>query len=367
MNHPLPRLALPARKSLVALGLALSALNAQALTFNLIHNNTINTTALQGFQQAADRWSALFSDDITVNLTIDFNVLGAGILGSASTSVFGVPASDITSALIVDASSVADAIAVATLASKPAAERLLLNRYGDNPNGAGSLTPWLDANGSFNNTTVLVSGANAKALGYTVNALSDASISFNSNFSFDFDPSDGILATAYDFVGVATHEIGHALGFFSRADFTDFQGIGNFTTDEYGLPMSLDLFRYSAESFALSANDLTADTRAKYFSLDGGATNLGLFSTGVSYGDGRQASHWKDNLGLGILDPTGGKGELLSISALDILAFDAIGYDVIPPVNPPPITPVPEPSTYGLLGGALLAGFAGFRRLRRKR
>ena len=31
-----------------------------------------------------------------------------------------------------------------------------------------------------------------------------------------------------------------------------------------------------------------------YFSIDGGATKSGLFSTGEYFGDGHQAQHWKD-------------------------------------------------------------------------
>src|SRR5262252_261222 len=41
-------------------------------------------------------------------------------------------------------------------------------------------------------------------------------IGFNSAFSFDFDPSNGIDSDKIDFDSVATHEIGHALGFTSQ-------------------------------------------------------------------------------------------------------------------------------------------------------
>jgi hypothetical protein len=44
-----------------------------------------------------------------------------------------------------------------------------------------------------------------------------ATISFNKAFSFDFNPDNGINSTSLDFVGTATHEIGHALGFISNA------------------------------------------------------------------------------------------------------------------------------------------------------
>ena len=40
-------------------------------------------------------------------------------------------------------------------------------------------------------------------------------IAFNSNMSFDFDPSDGIDAGKYDFESAVTHQMGHVLGFVS--------------------------------------------------------------------------------------------------------------------------------------------------------
>ncbi len=76
------------------------------------------------------------------------------------------------------------------------------------------------------------------------------------------------------------------------------------------------------------------------------------FSTGAYVGDGRQASHWKDNLGLGIMDPTSSYGELLAISTNDIRAFDVIGW------NRADASGVPDTaSTLALLGlGLALVG-----------
>src|SRR5262249_26172948 len=56
------------------------------------------------------------------------------------------------------------------------------------------------------------------------------------------------------------------------------------------------------------------------------ATSLGTFSTGQTHGDGRQASHWKDNLALGIMDPTAAPGEQMLITNLDRQAMDVIGW-----------------------------------------
>lgn len=121
---------------------------------------------------------------------------------------------------------------------------------------------------------------------------------------------------------------------------------------------SLDLFRYSGASRAQGVIDFSADTRNKYFSIDGGATSIAGFSTGETFGDGRQASHWQDSLGLGVMDPTAGPGELLAIGANDIQAFDVIGWDLAgASVN------VPEPSALALIGLSL-AGLALSRRRR---
>jgi hypothetical protein len=192
-----------------------------------------------------------------------------------------------------------------------------------------------------------------KAIGLATTQTSDASISFNSNVSFDFDRSNGISAGSYDFVGMAAHEIGHALGFISGVNILDYNS--NNSSNSLTYVNSLDLFRFSAESYNQGKNtiDWTADTREKYFSLDGGTTVMvaDAFSTGVLHGDGYDPGHWKNNSNFGLMDPTAGTGELLSISNLDIQAVDVIGWNVA----------VPEPLT--ILGAMTAFGFgAAFKR-----
>ena len=108
--------------------------------------------------------------------------------------------------------------------------------------------------------------------------------------------------------------------------------------------------RFVAGTFAPTRAVWSADNRTKYFSLDNCGSNIATFSTGRTFGDGQQASHWKDNLGIGILDPTAARGERLAISATDLQLYDAIGWNV-----------VPEPGTMALLGFGL-AGIFGLRR-----
>ena len=74
-------------------------------------------------------------------------------------------------------------------------------------------------------------------------------------------------------------------------------------------------------------------------------------STGLSQGDGRQASHWKDDsltgTHIGIMDPTLSFGSVFGLTDADIRALDLIGWDQA--------VPVPEPSSILLFGSGLVA------------
>lgn len=337
-------------RRLLALPVLLAATQASALSivFTDVGDTPMSAEALAGFQAGADLWESVLLDPVTVRIDIAMRDFGAGnesIIGQAGSNFAPTAAySQFRSAFAADAQSAADLATLATLPLGSSYQRLI-NQTNDTPEVDGDyFGTWVHTE-----SQIYLNRANAKALGLLpAHATgSDALIEFNTAFAFDYDRSDGISPLQMDFIGVAAHEIGHALGFISIVDYID--TVPGFATDFKHMP--LDFLRYSAESQAQGLTDVGGGTVAKYLLVDGTAIAM---STGVNLGDGQQASHFKDNLGLGMMDPTASFGELRTLSANDLLAFDAIGWNLIA---------VPEPSALGLgLGGLALALAARGRR-----
>ncbi|WP_411826572.1 NF038122 family metalloprotease [Luteolibacter sp. AS25] len=316
------------KKYLLAGAIFAATSQAKAITFNFTDTTAggMQAEALAGFQQAADIWSSILTDNIAINFDIRFDgTLASNVLGSTSSIGSAYTYTSVRAALLGAATSSDDAIATAALPTGSSIEFLT--------NNTSDSSVYLDNDGSANNSALAVNNANAKALGLLgASSDSDGSIAFNSAFTWDFDQSDGIDAGKQDFVGVTVHEIGHALGFVSGVDTVDFyhgSGDGAGSTidlDGFAIFSVWDLFRYSA------AGQLDFSTGGDpYFSIDGGATSIATFSTGSANGDGNQASHWEDNLGYGLLDPTANPaGQINTLSSLDLRAFDVMGFAVIP-------------------------------------
>lgn len=276
-----------------------------------------NPQALAAFETAADRWEMLFDDNVTVRIDADLRMLSSGILGQAGSTLFGATYTNTRTAMINDGAGYADNAILNALPTTIQYKTL-----------AGVNT---------NSTAIGMTRANAKALGLVdaQSALIDATIAFNNTgYIYDFNPDDGITPGAYDFVAIAAHEIGHALGFISAVDDIDEGDTNVFAS-------TLDLFRF--ENGTINDPSTLADFSTTIRSLQPGVDaifddlqNEWRMATGVNMGDGRQASHWKDmNPSIGLMDPTLSAGQLGVITEADIRSLDLIGWNRVAAVPEP--------------------------------
>ena len=339
--------------------------NSQGTQFTFNFAEDTPQEVIDGVEQAGENWSSMLKEDVEITIDFSFQPI-EGILAQTTPQFLVLDYSAVREALAQDSTSSDDQTAVANLPSETVS--YLINNTAENE---GSDTPYLDDNSSFNNSNINITTANAKALGLGVEDIAtipdiisedvvnlpDANIVFSSNFNWDYDPSDGIAADAYDFSGIVTHELGHALGFYSNAAFlnnvnstsiervieeelaeeeiqelnangslesvADSVGADRLFSENDYLPTTLDLFRFSPPSFAQDARDFTtSNIDGKYFSIDGGETEIAPMTEAFGF------SHWQENLGIGLMEPTFGLGDKTEISDTDLLAFDTIGWDV---------------------------------------
>ena len=256
-----------------------------------------NLPALSAFARAATAWGSLFSDPITVHIDADLGSFNSDRIIGVTQSVLLIDTYDrIRDLMVADAANEPDDAIVASLPAFAELNVVAPDRF--------TLVPF-----------IVASKANLKALGVAqldeIFGQPDARISFNSDFSFDYDRSDGIGAGLIDFETVATHEIGHALGFSSFVDAIDIQSL--LGIDGLAAFEPLDLFRFGSAPGSTPTTAATFTTAPRLLmpgveAVFSDVASAWALSTGQYTGDGRQASHWKDDglsgVLIGVMDPT---------------------------------------------------------------
>ena len=311
-----------------------------------------NQAAKAAFIRAAQNWENQILSPVTIYIDVDFGTTnfgtpwGSGVLGATSSpSLGGVPYQAVRNNLIAGAST--------------AAETTTYNALPNNslPTDRGDAT------------TVSISSSIARALGFLDPTAQPgnlaAEIGFNSRFSYDFDPGDGITAGMTDFDAVATHEIGHALGFVSNAGGTtptpDIWDLFRFRTGT-----TISTFTTAQRVMTIGGPDGSFSGLLQYYFVPG-IVELGLSTGGpggviTNNGDGWQSSHWKKqslNGGnyIGIMDPAIASGVRRQITVNDTNALNTFGYN-LDNSNPPP-PPPPPPANDNFASAQIISGCTG--------
>lgn len=307
--------------------------------------------AKNAFVKAAQTWEAVIRSPITMIIDVDYGP-----------TRFGVPYPDpnilgSTNSQHIGGASVYPAVR-GKLVSQASSEResALYNALptGAVPTDLGDAAAMFSPSAVFRALGLIAPEADPPSETPTLGP--PPSIGFNSAFQFDFDPSDGIDPGKTDFDAVAVHEVGHALGFVSNV------GLKELNPAALLAPSLLDLLRFrpgvTTATFT-TALRIQSSGGAQVFFAGGPEQALSTGRGDASGGDGRQASHWKDDAltgqYLGIMDPTLSPGQRKTMTDNDLIAFDAIGYQVgesegetkalTSGVSQPGTIPAPSPGT----------------------
>lgn len=233
-----------------------------------------------------------FDNPVTINIGVGYNdvagqTMASGDIGESEAFLQPVSYSTLRAAVIADATTPTDASVVQSLP-------------GSSP---------------VNGATYWATTAQEKALGLIPanGSAVDGYVGFSSNYNYTFgDTAAGgpVVAGTYDFFATAMHELTEDMG---RKLLTG-QTFGG-TSSSFSL---LDLLHYSGPGL----RDFNATT-AGYFSVNGGATNLGEFNP-IPMGD---SGDWAVSQPDDPFDAFGTTGVPERVTSDDLDVMDAIGWN----------------------------------------
>ncbi|MGE0222877.1 MAG: NF038122 family metalloprotease [Acetobacteraceae bacterium] len=261
---------------------------ANALSINVTYDTSVDSqanaaTIKSAFDSVADAFENAITNPITISIKVGWGVANTTPVASGNAGL-----------TLVNAASGFTYSQIRTIMA-----------------GTGATLP---ATNPTTLSTFLIPFAQYKALGLSGLSPSsgfDGYIGFSAAKTFVFDDSNPIPAGQYDFKGVASHEIQHALG-----RVTGLVG----TTALYTYPA--DIFRYTApNTSSFSYNTGNTDIHA---STDGGATNLGTYADERSGGNRAdwQLDLAKQNAQASVIE----SGEDLCLSVADQRLLMGLGY-----------------------------------------
>jgi hypothetical protein len=274
---------------------------------NIVYNCVnVPAEALPALESVAVYIEHLFTDTATITINMSFASLGPGILGMAQRFYAGNPSYTITrSSLVADM------------------------------DGDDSIQTWLPTGSTFpvrytyasptvtneDRVYFVVAPYNA-VIGYYSGVASN--ITYSTNITWDYDPRDGV--TGYCFQSVVAHEIGHVLGFTSKAS-------------EYGDCDVLDLYRFQRSDSAGNYNpdtwyDFQNTARMVDDSPGNDDVNSDMIEVEYRMSDGSpyQTSHFSQGFVQAIMQPAMSSNQTYYPNFYrvpDRNMFDAIGWDYI--------------------------------------
>ncbi len=283
--------------------------NGVAAAFNVVFvlAASVPAAAVPAFAKVEQYLEAQFTDSVTVTIDVSFAALGSGILG-ATTPIYTTATYKISRTGLYNNRDANDTVQ----AFLPTTTKVNVRYTGS----SATITQedrvyWTRAN--YKSTVGTATG-------------NDASMQFSTAYTWDYDPTNGITATATSFVDVAVHEVGHALGYIC--------GAGIWVKDM----SSLDLFRFQ---YTDGTADYNPDTSAEFTARprlvssdspnDSHHLDFVTLECRMSDGSPYQASHLREESPtLGMMDPVFAAGTTFYpnyFTTNDLTCFDAMGWD----------------------------------------